>query len=186
MARLVLASASPRRRSLLKLLCRSFTCQSPDIDETPIVGESPAAMVRRLAIAKALEVRAPSAVVLAADTEVFLDGAALGKPGRHAASMLRRLAGRTHHVLTGVCVLTSDRKLVVVVKTAVQFRRLREAEVKAYVRSGEGRDKSGGYAFQGAATAFIGSIDGSPSNVMGLPLVETRVLLGRAGVAACQ
>lgn len=153
-----------------------------DIDETQRPGEGARAYVERLSREKAAK---QSGVVLAADTSVVIDDEVLGKPGHDAqlgASMLRRLSGRAHEVLTGVAVSNGARVESQVVSAKVHFRALTEAEIAWYVATGEGADKAGGYALQGRASAFIVQVVGSPSNVIGLPLTETIELLRRAGV----
>jgi septum formation protein len=182
---LVLASASPRRRALLEGLGFVFSVAPADVPEAQEPGEAPSAFVRRVAAAKAAAVRArsPGVVVLAADTEVVLGDAALGKPAdaADASRTLARLSGRTHEVLTGVAVLGS-REDVFVVRTEVTFRPLTAAEIAWYVATGEPEGKAGSYAIQGRGGAFVSAIAGSHSNVIGLPLAETVAALARAGV----
>jgi septum formation protein len=188
-AALLLASRSPRRAELLRTLGVAFRVIDVEVDETTRVGEAPVDYVRRLARDKA---RAGQAVaggaslpVLAADTTVVLDGAILGKPldDADARAMLARLAGRTHEVLTGVAVIDARGWLDdAVVATRVSFRALSPAEIAAYVASGEPADKAGAYGIQGLGGALVERIDGSYSNVVGLPLVETLALLDAAGV----
>lgn len=180
---LVLASASPRRRALLEPFC-SFDIRPADLDEDPHPGEDPRRYVERLAIEKAATVAAGTgagAVVLAADTTVDLDGAILAKPldGPDAARMLQLLSGRPHLVHTGVAV--GDEAFVV--STEVVFVELSAAMIEWYLATGEPLDKAGAYAIQGAGGAFVASINGSFSNVVGLPLAETLAALARAGVA---
>jgi septum formation protein len=186
---LLLASGSPRRADLLRTLGVAFRVLDVEVDETTRMGEAPVDYVRRLARDKA---RAGHAVagdaslpVLAADTTVVLDGAILGKPldDADARAMLARLAGRTHEVLTGVAVIDA-RGLPVdtVLATRVRFRALTPAEIAAYVASGEPLDKAGAYGIQGLGGALVERIEGSYSNVVGLPLAETLALLDAAGV----
>ncbi|MBL9039724.1 MAG: septum formation inhibitor Maf [Archangium sp.] len=185
-SRLILASASPRRRELLAQLGLIFDVSPADLDETPVAGESPRVYVERLARQKAAHVaRAnPGAVVLAADTTVVADGVILGKPADDAEgrAMLERLSGRSHAVLTGVAVSTGPALHSLVIETEVRFRTLRAEEIAWYVGTGEGRDKAGGYGLQGRAAAFIAAITGSSTSVIGLPLAETVELLQTAGV----
>lgn len=184
---LVLASASPRRRDLLRLAGLDPVIRPADVDETPLAGEAPAATVLRLAHDKARAAGTNGAVVVAADTAVVVDSEWLGKPraAAAAAAMLRRLSGRTHHVSTGVAVVAADGHLQdCVVTTQVVMAALSEAAIAAYVATGEPLDKAGGYAIQGRAAAFVERIDGSWTNVVGLPLVETLRLLRAAGVDA--
>lgn len=192
--RLILASASPRRADLLRAAGFSFETLVTDIDEGVRQGESPTDYVRRLAseksaaaIAAIAIIRAPNGerhdhadvVVLGADTTVVVAGDILGKPrdAEEARSMLRRLSGRTHEVLTGISLRNSASELARVVSTAVEFDRLADADIEWYVRSGEGRDKAGAYAIQGLASRFIPRIEGSYSNVVGLPVAAVAGLL---------
>ncbi len=186
--RLILASGSPRRRDLLGLLQVPFEVLPAAIDEAVLPGEAARPYVERVCRlkAEAVERQHPDAAVLAADTSVVVDGEILGKPGHDAAlgaQMLRRLAGRAHEVLTAVAVATAGGTFADVFTSRVTFRPLSDAEVAWYVATGEGADKAGGYAVQGHAGAFITAVDGSPTNVIGLPLAETALLLRRAGVA---
>lgn len=186
---LLLASRSPRRAELLRTLGVAFRVIDAEVDETARVGEDPVDYVRRLARDKA---RAGHALacdaalpVIAADTTVVLDGVILGKPldDLDAGATLARLAGRTHEVLTGVAVLDAQGALLdTVVSTRVSFRALSSAEIAAYVASGETTDKAGAYGIQGLGGALVERIDGSYSNVVGLPLAETLALLDAAGV----
>ena len=184
---LVLASTSPRRRELLArigLVPARFA--APEIDETPLKGELPRDYVARLARAKALAVeRAPAEVVLAGDTTVAVGRRILEKPADEAdlRRMLGLLSGRRHHVWSGICVVgTGDRPRVRVVDTIVAFKALSAAEIDAYVECGEGMGKAGGYAIQGRAETFVRFLSGSHSNVVGLPLFETRARLTSAGI----
>jgi septum formation protein len=184
---LILASASPRRRELLGQLGLGFEVSAADIDETPLMGEAAAPYVERLARHKARTVaaRRPGAWVLAADTTVALGDTLLGKP-RDAAEvreMVGRLSGRTHEVHTGVALVGPGREEVLGVCTRVTFRALSAGEIAWYAGTGESLDKAGGYAIQGKGGAFVSRIEGSPTNVIGLPLGETLELLARSGVA---
>lgn len=185
---LVLASASPRRSALLRWLGVEFVIDAPDVDERARPGEEPAPLVARLAREKALAVgaRHPAAWILAADTLVELDGALLGKPAdaAEAASMLGRLAGREHRVFTGFALVAPDGGLCreETVVTRVRFRRLDRAAIDAYVASGEPSGKAGGYAMQGQGAGLIAGIDGSFTNVIGLPLDEVEHALREAGL----
>ncbi|MBM7114967.1 Maf family protein [Archangium primigenium] len=182
---LVLASASPRRRELLGQLGLVFEVSAADIDETPTAGEEAGAYVLRLARekARAVAARRPGAWVLAADTTVALDGMLLGKPQDEAEArgMLTRLSGRTHEVHTGVA-LVGARMTSVLVRTRVTFRSLGSEEIAWYAATGEPLDKAGSYAIQGKGGFLVASVEGSPTNVIGLPLGETLALLGQAGV----
>ena len=184
---LVLASTSPRRRELLARIGLTPTrIAAPEIDESPLKGELPRAYVARLAEAKALAVeRAAGEVVLAGDTTVAVGRRILEKPTDEAdlRRMLALMSGRRHHVWSGVCVVGADgRPRVRVVDTIVAFKALSAAEIDWYVASGEGMGKAGGYAIQGKAEVFVRFLSGSHSNVVGLPLFETRALLTAAGV----
>ena len=184
MTRLVLASASPRRRELLARAGVSFTMAAADLDEARQPGEPPRAYAERLAGEKARACAQPDAFVLAADTVVILGDDVLGKPASEAEARetLARLAGHTHVVATACCLLAPNgRELRVTVETDVAIRRLGPEEVAAYVASGEWRGKAGGYAAQGIAAAFIPEIRGSYTNVVGLPLAEVLELLARGG-----
>jgi septum formation protein len=185
---LVLASASPRRREILRTLGLEFEVRPSDANETPLEGESARDYARRLAIMKASAVAAaaaPGTHVLGADTVVVIDGELLGKPEHDAAArgMLRMLAGRWHEVTTGVALCRSGEGLLgaLTVTTRVKMRPIDAAALERYVARGEGRDKAGGYAIQGIAAGFVSEIQGSYSNVVGLPAAETIELLERFG-----
>jgi septum formation protein len=175
---LVLASGSPRRRELLEQLGLTFRIAAPDLDETPHPGERPTDLVRRLAAAKATAVDGDP--VIAADTTVEVDGEILGKPvdADDARRMLRRLSGRSHKVHTGVAVRAGARVEAEVVTTIVTFTALSPAVVEWYLGTGEPFDKAGAYAIQGHGGAFVETVRGSVSNVVGLPLTTTARLLG--------
>jgi septum formation protein len=183
--RLVLASASPRRADLLRAAGIPFDVFPVDVDEQFRLGEKPEHAVARLAEAKAAVAAAshPDDVVLGADTTVVIGREALGKPSdpEDAARMLRLLSGRTHDVLTGVCVCGQGRRLVHVEATRVRIARLGESEIAWYVSTGEPFDKAGGYAVQGLGSRFIKGIDGSYSNVVGLPISSVYELLKELG-----
>ena len=174
----VLASGSPRRKALLAQLGLVFTVKPADLDEGLQAGEAPAAYVERLARAKAAAVE--GAIVLAADTTVAVGDELLGKPAdaAEARRMLALLSGREHSVFTGIATKSHAR----VVQTRVWFKRLTPTEIEWYVQTPEPYDKAGGYAVQGLAAAFIERLDGSPTNVIGLPLPETLELLRLAGL----
>lgn len=193
-----LASASPRRRELLKqigvrfevLLLRTHPSRV-DVDETPRSGENPRDYVLRLARAKA-EVgnmafrarRLPVYPVLAADTTVTLDGEIIGKPAdrAEAEATLARLAGRSHEVLTAVAMAFDGEVEVRLSTSTVEFAPFDAHSIRRYVASGESHDKAGAYAIQGRAAAFIARLEGSYSGVMGLPLFETTQLLQKFGM----
>ena len=175
--RIVLASASPRRAELLRAAGIEFDVLPAHIDETPLAGESADAYVRRIAEEKARVVasRATNRITLAADTTVVIDDQMLAKPedDEDAKRMLRMLSGRTHEVFTAVAVCRGAAPiapLVEVERTQVEFTPLTEFEIDWYVATGEPRDKAGAYAIQGYASRFVTRIDGSYSNVVGLPM----------------
>ena len=185
-----LASASPRRRELLRQIGVVYRLLRIEIDETPLAGENPDNYVYRLALAKAqagcaaLGRRQP-APVLGADTAVVVDDAILGKPRdrEEGLAMLARLSGREHQVLSAVALATPTRNAVKVQESGVRFRPLTLAECAAYWDSGEPCDKAGSYGIQGQAAAFIADLRGSYSGVMGLPLFETAELLREFGLS---
>jgi septum formation protein len=187
MPRLVLASGSPRRRELLGRLGVEFTVRTASADETPLPGETPRALVERLALEKARIVAEPGAVILGADTVVAVDGAILGKPvdDAEARRMLERLSGRAHDVWTGVALVALDdgarREWVRAERSQVAFRALAAGEIAAYVASGEPHDKAGAYAIQGGAAGFVAALVGEETNVVGLPLPLVAAMLGEAG-----
>lgn len=184
---LVLASGSPRRRQFLTDLGFDFQVVPSNADETQLAGEPAAIYAQRLARSKAAAVakQVPGSVVLAADTIVVRDGEVLGKPENEAdfRRMMQLLSGRTHDVITAVAIHRPDgHHAEIAVDTRVTFRTLSEGEIRWYWHTGEPKDKAGGYAIQGKGGAFITTISGSHSNVIGLPLVETLTLLESAGV----
>lgn len=172
--RLILASRSPRRARLLREAGYEFDVAPADVDETRLDGEAPRRYVARLAAGKAAAVaaRAGGRIVVAADTVVLIDGLVLGKPAdrREAASMLGRLSGRTHEVLTGVTVARGARRREAVEVTRVTFAALDAARITWYAATGEPDDKAGAYAAQGIGARFVERIDGSWSGVVGLPV----------------
>lgn len=170
---LVLASRSPRRREILERAGIRFVVRPADVDERVIGGEDPSEHVRRLARQKAEAVPlGESEVVLAADTEVVLDGRILGKPAdaADAARMLRDLSGRDHLVITGICLRDAQGTAVDMETTLVRFIPLSNREIDDYVASGEPMDKAGAYAIHGLASKFIGRVEGCYFNVVGLPV----------------
>lgn len=179
--RLVLASASPRRAALLRAAGFEFDTVVVDVDETVRAGEAPSAYVRRLAAEKSARAAAvrPGAVILGADTAVVIDGEILGKPrdDREAAAMLHRLSGARHDVMTGMSLRRGGFEVGRVETTAVRFATLTPDDIARYIASGEGRDKAGAYAIQGLASRFIPRIEGSYSNVVGLPVAGVWELL---------
>lgn len=187
--KLILASQSPRRAELLTQIGVCFTTQAADIDETPRSGEAARAYVERLALEKARAVFAATgnnsdSVVLGSDTSVIVDGEILGKPGNSAEAhaMLSRLSGRSHQVLTAVALVGQQAEAtaaekVISVSTQVAFNALTAAQITDYIASGEPMDKAGSYGIQGFGAVLVNKIDGSYSNVVGLPLSETAALL---------
>ena len=176
---LTLASGSPRRLTLLEELGLNPTVRPADIDETPRLGESAATYVERLAVEKGAAVGDTDDVIISADTIVVLDGELLGKPidDADAASMLRRLSGRTHEVMTGVAVRRGDEVSSFVETTVVHFAELSDADINWYVGTGEPADKAGAYGMQGRGGAFVKSIEGSYDNVIGLSRHRLRPLI---------
>jgi septum formation protein len=171
--RLVLASASPRRARILRDLGVSFRVLVSHEDESLQPGEDGAAAVERLARAKALAVAAGETLpVLAADTEVLCDGHILGKPADEgdAVAMLRLLQGRAHEVVTGVCVVSRGVARSGVERSVVRFAPMSERELAWYAATGEPLDKAGGYHVDGKGALFVETVEGSPSNVAGLPV----------------
>lgn len=189
---LVLASGSPRRQALLAMAGFDFVVVVPAVDEDSVDGELPADMVLRLARAKGRAVAAGlddpetvEPVVVAADTAVVIDDRILGKPADvdEAVEMLLTLAGRTHLVITGFVLLSGDEELAGgTVRSRVTMHPVDEAEARAYAATGEPSDKAGAYAAQGDGARFVAAIDGSRSNVVGLPLGTIVPLLEAAGV----
>jgi len=189
-SRLVLASASPRRKQLLEQIGLSVEVRPVEIDETPATNESPMQLVERLADSKALQCLQASEpepinlIWLGADTVIDLDGTILGKPEsvEHAVEMLLQLADREHIVRSGVCLYTQpdEQRYCCVVSTTVRFGKISQAQAEQYWATGEPADKAGSYAIQGRGAQFVAHISGSYSNVVGLPLYETSELLRAA------
>ena len=183
--KLILGSGSPRRQMLLEQLSIAFSVDPPAVDETPRADETPLDYVQRLAQEKAEEVaqRHPDALVLSADTIVVHAGKLLGKPGskQEGLMMLRTLSDSIHEVVSGVALAGAEATLFAVT-SRVRFRELDEAEIEWYWETGEPADKAGSYGLQGIGSAFVASIEGSYSNVIGLPLVETVAALRKSGV----
>jgi septum formation protein len=190
--RLILASASPRRAELLRAAGYEFEIVVADVDERARPDETPSAYVRRLAAEKSaaglkacttpevVQGLSPAdAIILGADTTVVVDGEILGKPqdDEESAAMLRRLAGRRHEVLTGISIRHAAYEVGRVETTVVWFTIMTKEDIAWYVASGEGRDKAGAYAIQGLASRFIPRIDGSYTNVVGLPVAAVDELL---------
>ncbi len=183
MMRLVLASQSPRRAELLRAAGFPFTVRPSDIDESLRAGEDAAAYIQRLAWEKAQAAeRSPDELVLAADTVVLIDGEVLGKPRNQADAerMLTALSGRKHAVLTAVCLRRGSKTAQETAETHVWFAQLTADEIRDYAHGGEPMDKAGAYAIQGVASRWIERIDGSYSNVVGLPVAVVHRLLQHA------
>jgi septum formation protein len=185
-AKLVLASGSPRRRALLEGLGLAFAVAPAELDERPLRDEKSEALVLRLSCAKATSAsrRFPGALVIAADTVVVADGRTLGKPANKQENhrFIEYLAGRTHTVLTGHALAKGGLLETAAVSTRVTFRRLNHFEIDRYVETGEGLDKAGGYGIQSRGAAFVERIDGCYYNVMGLSLVSVVLLARRLDV----
>jgi len=183
---IVLASASPRRQELLRQVGVQFRVIPSNVDERVEAPMTPGDMVEHLALSKALDVavRVPAALVLGADTIVVVDDEILNKPAHRAdaISMLERLSGRTHQVMTGVALVGPDRRLVGHEVTSVRFRPLSAGEIERYVDSGEPMDKAGAYGIQGRAAAMIEGISGDYFTVVGLPICRTVQMLSTFGV----
>jgi septum formation protein len=189
MTRVVLASASPRRRELLAPVVAAsgleLVVRPADVDESVLPGEDPETYVRRVSASKCAAIAGHHGdVVVAADTTVDVDGQILAKPADavEAARMLRLLAGRTHQVHTGVSVRRGERDASLVVCTSVTFAPMTEGEIGWYVATGEPFDKAGAYAIQGIGGAFVQGVEGSVSNVVGLPLAQVVALVRDVGV----
>ncbi len=186
--RIVLASTSPRRADLLRSVGLTFDVVDPQVDESRFPEEEPEKYVVRLARAKAESVAEPGCVTIAADTTVVFRGQILGKPSHleEARGMLRRISGEVHTVYTGVAVAGFDESTLRIEadvdRALVSMIELTPAEIAAYAETGEPMDKAGGYALQGLGGVFIDRIEGSPSNVVGLPLHVTARLLRAFGI----
>jgi septum formation protein len=179
--RLVLASRSPRREDLLRAAGFVFDIEPADVDEAVLPGERPADCAIRLASAKAQVVaaRRPGDVVLGADTVVIVNDVILGKPDgtADAERMLRQLSGRTHEVVTGVALCQGAQVRTAAARTLVDFAQLTEEDLAWYLATGEPADKAGAYGVQGGASRFVTRINGSYSNVVGLPVAMVTDLL---------
>ncbi|ETR72578.1 MAG: Maf-like protein [Candidatus Magnetoglobus multicellularis str. Araruama] len=180
---IILASQSPRRKQLLEMAGINFTIVPADIDETPFLRLTPSDAVIASAKAKAdhVGIQFPNHWIIAADTIVVIDNTILGKPDskKHAREMLKKLSNRTHEVLTGytICSIHKDLFFSDVIRTAVSFKQLSESEISWYLQTNEPDDKAGAYAIQGIGAFMIKSIQGSYTNVVGLPVCEVIDLL---------
>ena len=184
----MLASSSPQRRELLAALNLQFEVRSPDVDETRFPDETPGSYVERIARMKAIAVAGSDEIIVAADTTVVFEGKVMGKPGHpeEARSMLRRLQGARHEVLTGLAVSSLGETHTLVDATEVEMMSMTDEEIAAYVAGGEPMDKAGAYALQGEGGVFVTGVHGSPSTVVGLPIHQLPRLLGRVGVELSQ
>jgi septum formation protein len=189
---IVLASASPRRQELLRQIGVPFAVVVPDVDETPLVDELAGDFVSRLALEKArlgqqIAIRRglTHLPVLGADTCIVQDNEILGKPADrdHGLAMLRRLAGRSHEVLTGIAMVMQKDEHLAISRNRVTFGPMSEDEIAAYWDTGEPADKAGTYALQGRAAAYIERIEGSYSAIVGLPLYEVARILKNIGIS---
>ena len=186
--KLILASASPRRKELLNMLgLRNVEIRPAKGEEIPPADAEPEKIVKALSAAKAIEVAKdadPNALIIAADTIVWLDGCLLGKPHteEEAFMMLQRLSGRAHEVFTGVTVSDSTGILSEAERTVVRFRPLSDEEIRRYIATGEPMDKAGAYGAQGRGALFVRSIEGDFFNVMGLPICRLGEMLAKKGV----
>lgn len=186
--RLILASKSPRRKCLLEQARLTFSIIPSDFEESSVTMSDPDSYVKRLAESKAFDIseQHPDCWVIGADTIVMIDHKILGKPGskEEARSMLKQLSGRTHQVLTGYCICCKNKDTVFseTEKTDVHFKSLSEAEIDWYIQTGEPFDKAGAYAIQGIGTFLVKSLNGSYTNVVGLPVCEVIEHLINEGV----
>ena len=175
---IVLASASPRRENLLRQIGLEFQICPSKVEEPEVTHAPPETTVQELALTKAKAVAAelPSGLVIGADTVVVINQRVIGKPdnAQHATEILTRLSGKRHEVITGVALVAIDRgrEVMWAEKTVVQFRELRQSEIREYLRSGEALDNAGAYGIQGRAAAFVDRIEGCYFNVVGLPLAS--------------
>ena len=185
---LILASGSPRRKHLLEQAGLQFSVIPSDFDESSVAMTDPASYARALAECKALDIshKHPASWVIGADTIVFIDEQILGKPGSEdeAREMLKRLSGKSHQVLTGYCICCKEKKQLFseTVITEVRFKKLRLEEIDWYIKTEEPLDKAGAYAIQGIGSFLVRSIEGSYTNVVGLPVCEVMEVLIAQGV----
>lgn len=184
----ILASASPRRKELLKRLINSFSVVASDADETFEAGQAPYEFAVKTAEKKAMSVFAgyPEAAVIGADTIVVCDGEIMGKPldDTDAVRMLKKLRGRTHEVITGLCLVYNGNTFLTYETTEVEFDDMTDDEILMYVETGAPADKAGAYGIQGRAGIFIKGIKGCYFNVVGLPLNALKRLMKYAGINA--
>lgn len=184
---IILASGSPRRRELLERMGLEFTIRTAAHDETMDPAKAPSDEVARVSLLKAQTVASlctADDLIIAADTIVVCDSLVMGKPHSQedAFSMLRRLSGRDHQVMTGLTVMQGGTAETVTVKTTIRFRALSDEEIRAYIATGEPMDKAGAYGIQGLAAIFVERLDGDYYNVMGLPVCTLATMLRKRGV----
>ncbi len=179
--KIILASASPRRKELMALITEQYTVCTSDVEERGITADTPMQLAEKLACAKCAAVHAvhPHDVVIGCDTVVDVDGEVYGKPhdDEQAKQMLRTLSGRSHRVHTGVCVMQGGQQHSFAETTKVVFAPLSEEEIDAYVKSGDPRDKAGAYGIQSGAARFVTGIEGCYFNVMGFPVSRVYAVL---------
>ncbi len=181
--KLILASKSPRRSDLLEQAGLTFSIIPSDFDESSVTTSDPEFYVKTLARSKAVDIskKHPDSWVLGADTIVLIGDHILGKPGSkdEARSMLKQLSGKTHQVITGYCLCSQTQNNIIseTVKTDVRFKSLRDTEIEWYIQTGEPFDKAGAYAIQGIGSFLVESINGSYTNVVGLPVCEVMEVL---------
>ena len=184
--KIILASASPRRRDLLSSIGCNYETYSPDIDESISIGEAPESACRRLSVLKAERASElfAEALIIAADTLVTIDNDIFGKPGGadEAGVMLDMLNGREHKVITGLTVIFKGKIITEAETTLVYFRKLSKYDIEAYIATGEFQGKAGGYAIQGYASLFVSRIDGDYFNVVGLPLQRLSRIFEKFGI----
>ena len=188
MKRIILASASPRRKALLEQICLKFTVDARMREDTELVGQEPHQLAREISLQKAESVASgyPNAIIIAADTFGVIDGCIIGKPHSEseARAMLASLSGKSHTVITGFTVLDTltGKAVSQSVETTVHMKRLTTSEIEAYVQTGEPLDKAGAYAIQGLGAVLVEKIEGDYFNVMGLPISALAEVLKEFGV----
>ena len=186
MKKIILASKSPRRKQILEQVGLKFTVEVSDFDETQIKFKTPQEMVKKLSLEKAKVIAAknPDAIIIGADTTVIIKNEIIGKPTskQDAVRILKLLSGNVHEVVTGFAVISGKKSVTKHVTSKVKFKKLSEAEIKAYVKTGEPMDKAGGYGIQDKGGLFVEDIQGDYSNVVGLPIFAVSEVLKQFGV----
>jgi septum formation protein len=186
MKQIILASKSPRRKQILEQVGLDFTVEVSDFDETQIKFKTPQEMVKKLSLEKAkiIAKKNPNAIIIGADTDVVLNNEILGKPKskQDAVRILKLLSGKAHEVITGFTVISGNKVVTKHVTSKVKFKKLTDAEIKAYVKTGEPMDKAGGYGIQEKGGLFIEDIQGDYSNIVGLPIFAVSEVLKQFGV----